>query len=98
MTRGTDVELTNVLTALHLASLDWRSAATGIVKPSTAELEPRSEWIGTRQAADLLGISDRAVRKAIVEKRLAATSIGQGYRVRREDVEHYRSARRSRAA
>ena len=93
-----DSELRNVLLALHLAALDWRSAATGTSNPATPELAPRSEWLGTQQAATLLGVTDRAVRKAIVEKRLPASVVGHGYRIRREDVEHLRAERRSRAA
>jgi len=41
-------------------------------------------------AAGLLGISDRAVRKAIADKRLPATEIDGRWSIDRKDIENYR--------
>lgn len=94
-TRGTDAEVSNVLMAIHLAALEWRSAATGTVTVAPAEPASTSEaWVTTTQAADLLAVSDRAIRKAIAEDRLPATRVGNAWRISREEVEHFRAARK----
>ena len=93
--RGCDSEVDSVLMAVHLAALEWRSAATGTETAASAEPTATSEaWVTTTQAAGLLGISDRAVRKAIAEGRIAATRVGNAWRIAREDLEHYRAARK----
>lgn len=94
MARGIDAEVDAVLMALHLASLQWRSAATGTDNASSAEPPASSAaWLTTTQAAGLLGITDRAVRKAIGERRLDATRVGNAWQVSRESVEHFRAQR-----
>jgi excisionase family DNA binding protein len=45
------------------------------------------------RAADLVGVSTRAIRKAITAGRLVGTRVGSQYRISREDLEHYRAAR-----
>jgi excisionase family DNA binding protein len=57
-------------------------------------MTPTSEWLTTAEAAQMMGVTPRAVRLAIAEGRLAAeTSERGGYRVKREDAEAYREAR-----
>ncbi|WP_373461515.1 helix-turn-helix domain-containing protein [Pseudarthrobacter sp. W1I19] len=93
--RGADAEVDAVLVALRLAALTWRSTATGspvAVKPeATADL---NQWLSTTQAADILYITDRAVRLAISENRLPATQVNGRYRIRREDVQHFAQPKR----
>jgi len=97
--RGADAEVDAVLVALRLAALTWRNAATGTpvaVKPeATADL---NQWLSTTQAADILYITDRAVRLAIAEKRLPATQVNGRYRIAREDIQHFAAAKAAQAA
>ncbi|MGY1845525.1 helix-turn-helix domain-containing protein [Modestobacter sp. SYSU DS0875] len=51
--------------------------------------------MNTNQAADRLGMTPRGVRLAIAEARLQAEQIDGRWRLRREDVEHYRASRAS---
>lgn len=93
-TRGVDPEATAVLEALHVAALQWRGSATGTEE--AAEAEPATDskrWLSTGEAADLVGVTARAIRKAIDEGRLEAVKVGGRKRISREDLEHYRAAR-----
>lgn len=93
-TRGVDPEATDVLEALHVAAMSWRGSACGTEVAAEAEPAALSEsWVTTGEAADLVGISSRAIRKAIAEQRLPATEDGGRHRISREDVEHFRAAR-----
>lgn len=89
--RGTDAEAAAVLMALHMAALAWRGSATGTEQPSAAE--PAASWLSTKEAAEMLNVTPRAIRKAIDAQRLPAERIGRSWRVSREDVEHYRAAK-----
>lgn len=64
-------------------------AATGTtgVAPVTLEL------VTTGTAAERLGCSTRAVRKAIAEHRLTATRLGRAWMIRTEDLDNYRFRR-----
>ncbi len=97
--RGADAEVDAVLVALRLAALTWRTTATGspvAAKPeATADL---NQWLSTTQAADILYITDRAVRLAIAEKRLPATQVNGRYRIAREDIQHFAAAKAAQAA
>lgn len=97
--RGADAEVDAVLVALRLAALTWRNTATGspvAAKPEvTADL---NQWLSTTQAADILYITDRAVRLAISEKRLPATQVNGRYRIAREDIQHFAAAKAAQAA
>lgn len=91
--RGADPEVDAVLVALRVAGLYWRASATGSVVAPEPEAGALSQWLSTTQAADRLGITDRAVRLAISERRLPAEQVAGRWRITREDVEHYRAAR-----
>lgn len=97
--RGVDPEVDAVLAALHLASLHWRTSVHAEAAPEVAgtcaEAAPGLTWMSTTQAADRLGITARGVRLAISENRIPAEPDGRRWRLRREDVEHYRAARAS---
>lgn len=93
--RGADPEVDSVLVALTVAAMKWRTSATGSADAPRPEVAPGSPWVSSTQAADLLGIGDRAVRLAIDEQRLQAEKVQGRWRIAREDVEHYRAGRRA---
>jgi excisionase family DNA binding protein len=96
--RGADPELDAVLTALREAAMAWRgSVSAGTNRAPIAEPVAQLPWVDSQTAAAALGISDRGIRKAIAEGRLQATRVGGRWRINREDVEHYRAARRAAA-
>lgn len=97
--RGQDAELDAVLVALATGAAAWRASATGSERAPEPELgAPSQQWLSTTEAGDLLGIGDRAVRQAIDGGRLDAHRVAGRWRISREDVEQYRSARMLRAA
>jgi excisionase family DNA binding protein len=89
--RGSDQQLDAVLLALHVAALGWRTSATGT--PDEVRAEPAASWLSTTEAAARVGVTSRAIRRAIAEKRIAATRIGRSWRIARTDLEHYRANR-----
>jgi excisionase family DNA binding protein len=95
--RGVDPEIDAVLIAMATGAAVWRQQAMGadhgteLGKPA----EPESESVTTAQAATLLRIGERAVRKACAEGRLQATRHGDTWSIAREAVEHYRAGRRA---
>jgi excisionase family DNA binding protein len=52
-----------------------------------------NETVSTTTAATILGITDRAVRRAITEKRLTATTLDGRYRIDRDDLAKYLATR-----
>lgn len=93
--RGIDPEVDSVLADLHRVALVWRASATGSATTPPPEATPLLGWMSTTQAASLLKITDRAVRLAIQEHRLPAQQLAGRWRITREDVEHYRAARKA---
>jgi excisionase family DNA binding protein len=91
--RGNDPEVDSVLQALHRAALHWRTTVTGSDQAPAPEEPAQSKWMGTTEAAEALGITDRAVRLAITQNRLNATNLNGRYRVAPEDIEHFRAAK-----
>jgi excisionase family DNA binding protein len=93
-TRGADAEVDAVLIAMSVADGRWRLAATGTREAAKAELAEDSDvWLSTNQVAGLLGIGDRAVRKAISTGHLPAESVAGRWRINREQLAHYKSGR-----
>lgn len=92
--RGLDAEVDQVLADLHIAALRWRTSAVGSSPAPQPEVEAVLPWVSTAEAALSLGITDRAVRLAIQQQRVPARQIDGRWRITREDVEHYRVARR----
>jgi len=89
-----DAEVTAVLTDIHIASLKWRASVAGIDPRKPPEAMGASPVMNARQAADELGLTDRAVRLAITQKRLHATKDHNNrWAINREDLEHFRAAR-----
>ncbi|RII94557.1 helix-turn-helix domain-containing protein [Clavibacter californiensis] len=89
--RGHDAEVYAVLYDLHRAALVWRESATGT--PHEVRPEPAAEWFTTAEAAARVGITDRGIRRAIAEKRLAARLVGRSWRISRTDLAHFRASR-----
>ncbi|MGY1830144.1 helix-turn-helix domain-containing protein [Geodermatophilus sp. SYSU D01180] len=96
--RGIDSEVDNVLVALRVAALNWRASVHGTSPRNVPETKPLSAWLSTTQAADALGLTDRAVRTACSDGRLDAQRVDGRWRISREALEHHRAARRQRAA
>lgn len=97
--RGADPEVDAVLVAVRLAALTWRTTATGT--PVAAKPEAPTDlnqWFSTGQAADRLGITDRAVRLAIQEQRLHATNVAGRWRISKEDLQHFSAAKNAATA
>jgi excisionase family DNA binding protein len=91
--RGIDAEADAALMALHIAALKWRGSATGTTEAAQPELGPISGWLSTGEAAGLLGVTPRAVVKAIARGKLPAERLGGRHRISREDLEQYRAGR-----
>jgi len=94
--RGNDPEVDNVLLALRLVAMTWPASAHGSEARKSPEIAPPCAWVGTRHAADRLGITERAVRQAIETQRLPAEQVDGRWRITRDDIEHYRAARANR--
>ncbi|WP_157417546.1 helix-turn-helix domain-containing protein [Nocardioides sp. Iso805N] len=93
-TRGVDPEASAVLEALRVAAMTWRGSATGTEgAPKPEPAQDSNQWLSTGEAADLAGVTSRAIRKAIEGGRLQATEIGGRYRISREDLEQFKAAR-----
>ncbi len=93
---GVDPELDTVLTALAIAGRRWALASTdrGTAVAAAPELsEPSNDWLSTTRAAELLGVTDRAVRKALADKRLKGHHRGGRWWIAREELAHYRAIR-----
>lgn len=84
--RTTDPEAYEVLTALRLASLQHRSG-TG-TESAAAQPNPQesNRWITSTQAAQQLGVTDRAVRKWCRNGRIPATRCGNRWLIQPHHV------------
>lgn len=91
--RGADPEVDAVVVGLLLAARAWRASATGSADAVRPEVGAGSQELSTREAADLLHVTDRAIRQAITDGRLQAQRIGSRWVLQRENVEHYRAGR-----
>ena len=96
--RGDDPEVDQVLVALKLAAHAWRERTTG-TDHGTREANtppqdaPSPRWLTTTATAQLLGITSRAVVKAIAVCRLPAVWSAGRWWIDPEDVEHHRARR-----
>lgn len=96
--RGQDPGVDEVLIRIRAVAMAWAAAGSaagataGTRSPSPPEL-PRNSACGVTEAADLIGIGNRAVCKAIAEQRLPATRVGGRWLLDRVDVEQFRANR-----
>ncbi len=103
--RGLNPAADDALVALHSVATQWSFMASGSAAGADSgteqlllpepERELVAEHINVNTAADVIGISARAVRKAIAEQRLPASRIGSQWLIDRSAAQHYR---RNRAA
>lgn len=91
--RGTDPEISAQLEQIRMAAMSWRGSSCGTEGDAEAEPAPLSEWLTTGQAAKAIGVTSRAIRKAIDEERIPATLAGSRWLISHEDVRHYIAAR-----
>jgi excisionase family DNA binding protein len=96
--RGIDPELDAVLVALRDAGYRW-AAARGC-SPATEhdagdDVEARSPWMTTTEAAQRLGVTRQAIRKAIAAGRLPAQRLGDRWVVDPTDIELLAGQRRA---
>jgi excisionase family DNA binding protein len=90
--RGTDAEAYEILTALHLSALGYRSGSFGSSPTGTEDAWAQqdstesTEWLTTTEAAEIVGVTGRCVRKWIAKQRLPAKWLGDRYMIRRHDL------------
>jgi excisionase family DNA binding protein len=91
--RGQDPQLDHSLRSIRLAGIRFiesSAAGTNVApQPEPVSQSPQQlndDTVSTSTAATVLGITDRAVRKAIDEKRLPATKIDGRWRIHRNDL------------
>ncbi len=89
---GRNPDLDEVLRALLIVERRWRASATGSRNAAKPEVEEGSNtWMTTTRAADRLGITDRAVRTAIDEKRLPAEKVDGRWRISTDALALFRA-------
>lgn len=93
--RGLDDAVDEVLLALRVVAMRASSPASSDAGTEPVYFaEPAKQLeLTADQAGDLIGITGRAVRKAIHEHRLAARRTGAEWLITRADAENYRAAR-----
>jgi helix-turn-helix protein len=97
--RGDDAEVDQVLVALKLVALAWRERTTAGAGCGTQAADtppqaaPSPRWLTTTAAARALGITARAVVKAVAADRLPAQWSAGRWWINPADVEHYRARR-----
>lgn len=91
---GKDPELDRALETIRIAGERWARAEAGTdTAPSP---EPRREWVSTKEAAGMLGMTDRGVRKACSAGRLVADGSSGAWLIHREAIAHFRAERSAR--
>jgi hypothetical protein len=97
--RGIDPAVDEVLLAIRYVAIQYRqdaSSAASSVSGTSVDVDPEPEpaleltHLGVSAAAALIGMSARAVRRAIAEERLAAQQIDGRYLIDRTDALNYR--------
>lgn len=89
---GTDLPMADVLLPLASQYVDLVGVVAGPIAEPARDSAPRGTgaWITTEAMAEVLGISDRAVRKRIAKNTLAGQKVGGRWLVNisREGEEH----------
>ena len=95
--RGNDPEVDAVLLAITRVGNAWRTSATsapsGSQKAPEPEVAPLSKVMSSSEAAEVLGVTDRAVRLACEAGRLPATRTARRWQITRTDLDTYRRDR-----
>ncbi len=87
--RRKDRGLAEALDAIDEAGRLW--ARTDVGTSDAKASEPARAWVTAKEAAAVLNITDRAVRKAIAEGRLPADNTSGPWMIHREQLEIYRT-------
>lgn len=92
--RERDPELYAVINALRLSAFSdpesWPATSDlgrEMAKPTTTQQESESEWLTTRRASEIAGVTDRAIRDWIATERLPARRHGHTWRIHRTDLQ-----------
>ena len=94
--RGLDDEFVAVLVALRKLAMSYVESSEQVLSNGSDAsylAEPTRE-LSSEQAADLLGVSSRAVTKAIGSGLLAAAKVKGCWVIQRSDLEQYRADRK----
>lgn len=96
--RGDDPEVDQTIIGMKLAALAWRERISGTDRGTTAadtppRAAPSPAWLTTTATARVVGITARAVVKAIAAGRLPAQWSAGRWWISPEDVGHYRARR-----
>jgi excisionase family DNA binding protein len=84
-----NTDMVIVLDALQEAAGD-ASSAIGTTVPDSSTLEVSGKLLTAQGAADRIGCSARAVRKACTEGRLRAVQVGRSWLIEENDLERFR--------
>lgn len=98
--RGVDPEASQVLADIRAAAIEWAgsgSAGTSDDGPPEPRPESNREHLSLTpsQAAGRVGVSDRAIRKAIHTGRLPAAKVDGAWQITRDDLRHFQASRAS---
>jgi excisionase family DNA binding protein len=87
-----DPEVRNTLIGIELLARQYSGSAIGTSRQTDGE--PKEELLlTTTQAAEIAGVTGRAIRKAIAENRLEAQMTGSNYLIRRASLRAYMTDR-----
>jgi len=98
--RGQNEQFDQSLMAIRLAGVaHTQRSGSGQDSAPQPDVPPHSvrqhnQTVSTRQAAAILGITDRSVRRAINQKRLPATCLDGRYRITPDDLKTYLGAQK----
>jgi hypothetical protein len=94
--RGRDPEVDAVLVALATAAVASAAGSSNFRRRDVEpEVAPASDVMGSAEAADLLGLTDRAVRLACEQQRLRGEQVDGRWRIARIDVETFAGERQA---
>jgi excisionase family DNA binding protein len=94
--RGMDPEIDAQLVAMQIAAYKWQGRTERTDDANPCETVPLCEWLTVAEVASLLGLTARAVQKAIARGELKAGRDGRRYKIHRDDFRHYQAARTTR--
>lgn len=93
--RGRYPQVSQELLDLRYVAMSFDPRQLPEAEVESAELAAQSEvgWLSPQRVADLLGITDRAVRLACSQGRIEAEQVGSRWRISQEAFKHYKAAR-----
>jgi excisionase family DNA binding protein len=93
--RGENSRVDRILIELTEAAIRWRELADqGRTRAPNTDTVPESQRLTTKQAATMMGVSDRTIRRAIADGHLPAERVGRCYLITRGEVGRYRTTPR----